>query len=109
MVSAGLNMRIYNDGTFSTGPLGGKPENAERLVAFDHDVDSMRRKSLTGRGGAALLTGGLSLAASNNRGVFYVTVHGERSGVKTYTTRNPSGTLLSGVRTLKAAAVTFIG
>lgn len=109
MISASLSMKIYHDGTFSTGPLGGKPANAERLLAFDHDADSMRRKSVAGRGGAALLTGGISLVASNNRGVVYVTVHGERSGLKTHTTRNPPGTLLTGVRTLKAAAIQFTG
>lgn len=106
-IHATTNMKIYSDGTFSTGFAGGK-HTGERLIGFEHDMDSMRRKSMTGRGGAALVTGGLSLAASNNRGVVYVTVIGERTGTKTYTTRNPSGTLLTGIRTLKAAADSLI-
>lgn len=64
----------------------------------------MRRKSVTGRGGTAPMTGGLSLLASNNRGVVYVIVTGERTKVRTFTTRNPSGTTLSSIGSLKAAA-----
>lgn len=98
-------MRIYSDGTFATriGPFG-KWSGLDRLVAFDFDMDSMRRKSMTGRGAAALMTGGLSLAASNNRGVLYVTVTGEKTGVRTFTTRNPMGVVLTGTRSLKQAA-----
>jgi hypothetical protein len=79
------------------------------LLGFGHDADSMRRKSVTGRGGAALLTGGVSLLASNNRGVVYVTVTGEQTKVRTFTTRNPSGTVLSSIRSLEAAADSAIG
>lgn len=80
----------------------------DRLVAFSFDVDSMRRKSITGRGAAALVTGGMSVVASNNRGVIYVTITGERSGTKTYTTRNPEDKILSSIRTLQAAADTLL-
>lgn len=97
-------MKIYDDGTFTTKSGFGKDSAPDRLVGFDHDADSMRRKSATGRGGAALMSGGLSLLASNNRGVLYVTVTGEKTKVRTFTTRNPSGTTLSSVRSLKAAA-----
>ncbi|WP_067428823.1 SHOCT domain-containing protein [Nocardioides jensenii] len=97
-------MTIYKDGTFSLKVLFGKPSAPERLIGFEHDADSMRRKSATGRGAAALFTGGASLLASNNRGVVYVSVTGDRSSVRTFTTRNPSGTTLTGIRSLKAAA-----
>lgn len=97
-------MRLYSDCSYSLGTFrdGGLRFG---LIAFDVDSDAMRRKSLTGRGAAALATGGLSvLAANNNRGVLYVTVSGEMNAFKTFTTRNPSNTLLSDVRTLQAAA-----
>ena len=55
-----------------------------------------------------MLTGGVSLLASNNRGVVYVTVTGERTNVRTFTTRNPSATTLSSIRSLKAAADSVI-
>ena len=97
-------MKIYNDGTFTTRVGFGKESAPDRLLGFDHDADSMRRKSVTGRSGAALMTGGLSLLASNNRGVVYVTVTGQATKVRTFTTRNPSGTTLSSIRSLKAAA-----
>ncbi|MYR08955.1 hypothetical protein GTV32_22740 [Gordonia sp. SID5947] len=64
----------------------------------------MRRKSVTGRAAATFASGGYSLLASNNRGVLYVTVTGVDTGSRTYTTRNPSGALLTSVRALKAAA-----
>jgi hypothetical protein len=104
LIDDGTTMKVYKDGTFTTKALFGKLSGRDRLSAFDHDMDSMRRKSTSGRGAAAILTGGLSLAASNNRGVVYVTVTGESSGVRTYTTSNPSGTTLASIRTLKAAA-----
>lgn len=104
LVDNATTIKIYKDGTFTTKTLFGKESTPERLVSFEHDADSMRRKSTTGRGAAALFTGGLSLAASNNRGVVYVTVTGERSNVRTFTTRNPSGTTLTSIRSLKAAA-----
>lgn len=97
-------MKIYRSGTFTTKVGFGKESAPDRLLGFDHDADSMRRKSVTGRGGAALMTGGLSLLASNNRGVVYVIVTGELTKVRTFTTRNPSGTTLSSIRSLKAAA-----
>lgn len=97
-------MKIYKDGTFTTKIGFGKDSVRDRLVGFDHDADSMRRKSTSGRGAAALMTGGLSLAASNNRGVVYVTVTGEQTNVRTFTTRNPSGATLTSIRSLKAAA-----
>jgi hypothetical protein len=104
LVDAFTNCTIYRDGTFTTRRGFGNESARDRLLGFDHDADSMRRKSVTGRGGAALLTGGISLIASNNRGVVYVTVTGEATKVRTFTTRNPSGTLLSSIRSLKAAA-----
>lgn len=104
LVDAYTTMRIFDDGTFDTKSGFGKWSEPDRLIGFDHDADSMRRKSVTGRGGAALATGGLSLLASNNRGVVYVTVTGHRTAVRTFTTRNPSGTVLSSIRALKAAA-----
>lgn len=105
-------LTLYRDGTFTTTGMIFTSE-PDRLVAFSFDVDSMRRKSVTGRGAAALastaLAGGpLSLLAGNNRGVIYVTVTGERSGSKTYTTKNPEDKLLSSIRTLKAAADTLL-
>lgn len=99
---------IYKDGTFATKVAFGKESIRERLLGFEHDADSMRRKSATGRGGAAIMTGGLSLFASNNRGVVYVTVTGEQTNVRTFTTRNPSGTTLTSIRSLKAAADSVI-
>jgi hypothetical protein len=104
LVDNTTSMKIYKDGTFTTKGGFGKESVRDRLLGFDHDADSMRRKSATGRGGAALMTGGLSLLASNNRGVIYVTVTGEQTNVRTFTTRNPSGTALSSIRSLKAAA-----
>lgn len=104
LVDNTTTMKIYKDGTFTTNGYWSGAGARDRLIAFDHDVDSMRRKSTTGRGAAALMTGGASLLASNNRGVVYVTVTGDESGVRTYTTRNPSGTTLSSIRRLKAAA-----
>lgn len=103
-VEALTSMTLFKDGTFTVTRGLGKPTERERLVGFEHDIDSMRRKSVTGRGAAALATGGLSVLASNNRGVVYVTVTGEKTGVKTYTTQNPESGLLSEVRSLKAAA-----
>lgn len=103
LVDNTTTLTVYKDGTFTTRSAFGKESARDRLLGFEHDIDSMRRKSTTGRGAAALLTGGASLLASNNRGVVYVTVIGERSNVRTYTTRNPSGTTLSSIRSLKAA------
>ncbi len=104
LVDNTITMKIFKDGTFTTKGLLGAESSPDRLLGFDHDIDSMRRKSTTGRGAAALLTGGASLLASNNRGVVYVTVTGANTNVRTFTTRNPSGTTLSSIRGLKAAA-----
>lgn len=98
---------IFGDGTFCMDMVG--LEKRDRLVGVSVDIDSMRRKSVTGRGAAAVLTTGLvggpvSLLAGNNRGVLYVTITGERSGAKTYTSTNPGDQLLTSVRSLKAVA-----
>jgi len=108
LVDNTTTLKIYRDGTFTTRSVFGSESDRDRLVAFEHDADSMRRKSVSGRGAAAMMTGGMSLLASNNRGVVYVTLTGEQTKVRTFTTRNPSGTTLSGIRTLKAAADTVI-
>ncbi len=108
LVDNTTTVKIYKDGTLTTQGAFGKESARERLIAFEHDADSMRRKSVTGRGAAAMMTGGASLLASNNRGVVYVTVTGEHSNVRTYTTRNPSGTQLTGIRSLKSAADTVL-
>lgn len=104
LVDNGTTLTIYSDGTFTTKSMLWGESERERLLGFEHDMDSMRRKSTSGRGAAAIMTGGVSLFASNNRGVVYVTVTGESTGIRTYTTRNPSGTLLTTIRSLKAAA-----
>ena len=108
----GTTLTLYQDGTFTTTGMI-FTSDPDRLVAFSSDIDSMRRKSTTGRGAAALfstaVTGApLSLAAGNNRGVVYVTIIGERSGTKTYTTKNPENKLLSSIRSLQAAADTLL-
>lgn len=104
----GTTLTLYRDGTFTTKGLIFSSD-PDRLVGFSSEIDSMRRKSMTGRGAAAFVTTGLtgaplSLFASNNRGVIYVTITGEWSGTKTYTTRNPENNLLSSIRSLQAAA-----
>ena len=105
---AGTTFTLYRDGTFTTTGLL-FTSDTDRLVGFSAENDSMRRKSLTGRGAAAVVTTGLtgaplSLFTGNNRGVIYVTVTGEISGAKTYTSKNPSNSLLSTLKTLQAAA-----
>lgn len=100
-VGSGDYMTIYQDGTFTTGQWN--PGRRDRLIGFSYDADSMRRKSVTGRTAAAVVSGGYSLAAANNRGVLYVTVIGLDGGPQTFTTRNPSNVVLSSVRALKAA------
>lgn len=97
------SLTIYTDGTFTTKVVFGKESERDQLLGFDHDADSIRRKSATGRGTAAMMTGGASLLAANNRGVVYATVTGEITGIQTFTTRNPDGSLLTGLRRLKAA------
>lgn len=107
LVDLYTTVRIHRNGTFTmkTGAFGlGTWTPPDRLIGFEHDADSMRRKSVSGRGAAALMTGGLSLGASNNRGVLYTTLTGENTGIKTFTVRNPDGYILTDVRTLKAAA-----
>ena len=99
----GTTLTLYRDGTFTTTGMM-FTSNPDRLVGFSADTDSMRRKSVTGRGAAFIATGGLSVLASNNRGVLYVTVTGELSGSKTYTSKNPENKLLSSVRSLQATA-----
>lgn len=99
----GTTVTLYRDGTFTTTGMIFTSE-PDRLVAFSSDVDSMRRKSVTGRGAAFLATGGISVLASNNRGVVYVTITGERSGAKTYTNKNPENKHLTTIRSLQAAA-----
>lgn len=99
----GTILTLYRDRTFTTTGII-FTSDPDRLVAFSSDIDSMRRKSITGRGAAALVTGGMSVLASNNRGVMYVTITGQWSGTKTYTTRNPEDKLLSSIRSLQAAA-----
>lgn len=104
----GTTLTLYQDGTFTTTGMIFTSE-PDRLVGLSSDIDSMRRKSVTGRGGAAVVTTGLtgaplSLFAGNNRGVIYVTITGEHSGTKTYTSKNPDNKLLSTIRSLQAAA-----
>lgn len=100
---AGTVFTLYRDGTFTTmGLFSTSPR--DRLLGFQSDIDSMRRKSVTGRGAAFLLTGGMSILAGNNRGVVYVTITGRHSGTKTYTSKNPEDSLLSSVRSLQAAS-----
>ena len=80
MVAEGLidgtrTMRIYDDGAFVIRTVLLRRDTApDWLTGFSYDMDSMRRKSATGRGVAAMMTGGASLLAANNRGVVYVTV-----------------------------------
>ena len=100
---AGTTLTLYRDGTFTTTGMI-FTSNLDRLVAFSSDADSMRRKSVTGRSAALLMTGGMSILAGNNRGVVYVTITGEWSGSKTYTSRNPDDRVLSSIRSLQAAA-----
>jgi len=100
---AGTTLTLYRDGTFTTTGMF-LTSSPDRLLGFSADSDTMRRKSTTGRGAALLVTGGLSLLASNNRGVLYATVTGELSGSKTYTSKNPENKLLSSIRSLQAAA-----
>ncbi len=104
---AGTTLTLYRDGTFTTRGMI-FTSNPDRLVAFTTEVDSMRRKSVTGRGAAALATGGMSLLAGNNRGVVYVTITGAWSGTKTYTSRNPDDRTLSSIRSLQAAAESLL-
>ncbi|WP_165827890.1 SHOCT domain-containing protein [Mycobacterium colombiense] len=104
----GTTLTLYRDGTFTTTGLI-FTSDPDRLIGFSSEIDSMRRKSMTGRGAAAIVTTGLtgaplSMFASNNRGVIYVTITGEWSGSKTYTTKNPGNNLLSSIRSLQAAA-----
>lgn len=101
--NGGTTLALYKDGTFTTTGLF-RTSEPERLIAFTSDVDSMRRKSVTGRGAAWFATGGMSMLASNNRGVIYVTITGAISGTKTYTTKNPEDNFLSTIRTLQSAA-----
>lgn len=91
---------IFKDGTFFYTGM----DRADRLLGFEIDQDSMRRKSATGRGAAFLVTGGVSALASNNRGVAYLTVVGESTGTKTFTVQNPPSNVLSTLRSLSAAA-----
>ena len=100
---SGTTLTLYRDGTFTTTGFASTSPR-DRLLGFSFDVDSMRRKSVTGRGAAFLLTGGISGLASNNRGVIYVTLTGERSGTRTYTIKNPETSSLASIRSLKAAA-----
>ena len=100
---AGTTLTLYRDGTFTTTGMI-FTSDPDRLVAFSSDVDSMRRKSVTGRGAAFVVTGGMSILAGNNRGVVYVTITGEWSGSKTYASRNPDDRTLSSIRSLQAAA-----
>ncbi|WP_234788789.1 SHOCT domain-containing protein [Mycolicibacterium iranicum] len=104
----GTTLTLYRDGTFTTTGMIFTSE-PDRLIGFSSDIDSMRRKSTAGRGAAALLSFGLtgapvSLAAGNNRGVIYVTITGEHSGTKTYTSKNPENRLLTSIRSLQASA-----
>jgi hypothetical protein len=69
----GTTLTLYRDGTFTTMGLF-STSKPDRLVAFSSDIDSMRRKSTTGRGAAALATGGMSLNAPG------VSAHGWPSG-----------------------------
>lgn len=102
-IDKGTILTLYQDGTFTTTGMI-ITSHPDRLVGFSSDIDSMRRKAVTGRGAAFLATGGISILASNNRGVVYVTLIGARSGTKTYTTKNPDNGLLSSIRSLQAAA-----
>lgn len=98
----GTELQIYENGEFAVATRLRGQSCRERLISIDYDSDSMRRKSMTGRGLAAMTTGGLSLAASNNRGVVYLTLVGDTSGVHTFTTRNPDGFVLDNLRAAKA-------
>lgn len=98
---AGTTLTLYRDGTFTTTGMI-FTSNPDRLVGFSADTDSMRRKSVTGRGAAFIATGGLSVLASNNRGVLYVTVTG-CLGVRP-TRRKTLKQTLSSVRSLQATA-----
>ncbi|MCM3897083.1 SHOCT domain-containing protein [Gordonia sputi] len=107
-IDSSTTLRLYRDGTYTTTGLF-LTSAPDTLVDLSYDTDSMRRKSASGRGVAAALTGGASLLAANNRGVLYVTVTGATRGAKTYTTKNPSDRILTGIRSLQAAANTLIG
>jgi hypothetical protein len=64
-IDKNTTLTFYSDGTFTTMGLFITSE-PDRLVGFSFDIDSMRRKSVTGRAAAALITQGMSLSASNN-------------------------------------------
>jgi hypothetical protein len=102
-VEMGTIATVFKDGTFSV-QRGAKTTTRDRLVAVEHGADSMRRKSVTGRGAAAVFTTGASLAANNNRGVVYLRLVGADSGLHSWTKRNPTDAVLNSMRSLKAAA-----
>ena len=60
LVDDGTTLTIYRDGTFTTKSMLWGESERDRLLGFEHDVDSMRRKSTSGRGAAAVMTGGMS-------------------------------------------------
>jgi hypothetical protein len=102
-VELGVTVTIFRDGTFVV-KRGRSESTRDRLVSVEHGNDSMRRKSVTGRGAAAIATGGLSLGANNNRGVVYLRFVGETTGLHSWTKRNPTNNVLNAMRSLKAAA-----
>ena len=53
---AGTTLTLYRDGTFTTTGMI-FTSNPDRLIGFSADTDSMRRKSVTGRGAAFIATG----------------------------------------------------
>jgi hypothetical protein len=80
------SVTIYSNGYVRVGMLGGG--QIEKLIAIEYSAN-VQKKSAAGRGAAAVLTGGLNLLGSKQRGDVWLTIVSERT---TYTLPRRSAT-----------------
>jgi len=100
-------VRIYDKGFVRVSvPLFGSNTRFEQLVSIEASSD-VSKKSGAGRGAAALMTGGLSLASSNKRGDVYLTI---TTDATTHVLHEdpPTATNLKHVKRLEAAGLAVL-
>ena len=100
-------VRIYDKGFVRvSGILFGSNTGFEQLISIEASSD-VSKKSGAGRGAAALMTGGLSLASSNKRGDVYLTI---TTDATTHVLHEdpPTATNLKQVKRLEAAGLAVL-
>jgi len=94
------NITIYSKGFVSHGMVFTSPTPV-KLLGISSNLNT-KKKNIVGRGAGMMITGGLSLLNSNNKGMVYITLVTSQ-GSKTFKSQSPTNTDISSIMKLEAA------